>query len=394
MKRIKRSGIFLICGIFCGLAVMAGLFCFFLYAEKYAVSQALRIWGFRTEHTEEAAEEFWEFMSLSEEELALYEEKGKEVFEEAGYSSSGIGFLMQKLRESLFVLGGVCLFFFLLGIFLIRLCMKRERALRTEAKAALFHAEEEKSILRAELSALYERTEIYQANLYHQMKTALTQMQLLLNRMQEQAAREGKEELLSGMHKLEPSIGQMARLLTLLLREHQVSQGKIKYAFTEYFLPDILTEAVEELLEAALEKQNKIEMFCEEEVFIACDHMWLKQSFVTILENAIEHAEEGGVLQVRMIKKREGIAVSVFSPGARLPEEKLYHVFERFYSGGKENGHYGIGMHMAQMVIGQHHGKIGIENTEAPTGVLVSILLPLFSTSASIGSSEEKEHLF
>ena len=53
--------------------------------------------------------------------------------------------------------------------------------------------------------------------------------------------------------------------------------------------------------------------------------------------------------------------LSVENQGISIPGEERSRIFEKFYqSSNSEDGHYGLGLAIAQSIAGQHHSEITV----------------------------------
>ena len=69
---------------------------------------------------------------------------------------------------------------------------------------------------------------------------------------------------------------------------------------------------------------------------------------------------------VRIIPDQKQVRVSIEDQGGGIPENKLEHIFERFYSehpkGEQYGNHSGLGLSIARQIISAHGGEIYAEN--------------------------------
>lgn len=104
----------------------------------------------------------------------------------------------------------------------------------------------------------------------------------------------------------------------------------------------------------------------------------LKQVFLNLLDNAVNHGGEGKKVDVAIKAEADGVHISVRDYGHGIPTGELPHVKEKFYKGSSKNRGTGIGLSVCDEIISRHNGRLEIKN--APDGgCLVTILLPLSS---------------
>lgn len=122
---------------------------------------------------------------------------------------------------------------------------------------------------------------------------------------------------------------------------------------------------------------NNIQMLIEAEddlPSIQCEVNQLKQVFINILKNAIEAMPSGGDIQIYIRRLDSGfVQFRCTDQGCGIPEERLPHLGEPFYS-LKEKG-TGLGLMMCFKIIEEHHGQIAIQS-EIGKGTTVDVMLP------------------
>lgn len=99
------------------------------------------------------------------------------------------------------------------------------------------------------------------------------------------------------------------------------------------------------------------------------------------MSNAAKYTPESGVITVEQFYDAENKlwGFSVNNPGDVIPEEKLSHLFERFYEGEYRRFHTngtGIGLSLTKDLVMLHHGKIEVSST-AEQGNTFSITVPV-----------------
>ncbi|MDQ0218739.1 PAS domain S-box protein [Peribacillus cavernae] len=106
---------------------------------------------------------------------------------------------------------------------------------------------------------------------------------------------------------------------------------------------------------------------------IECDENQLKQVFLNILKNAIESMGSGGQIHIYTKVSKGFVQINVIDYGCGIPEERLKHLGEPFYS-TKEKG-TGLGLMISKKIITEHKGQLLINSTEG-IGTTITVLLP------------------
>lgn len=111
----------------------------------------------------------------------------------------------------------------------------------------------------------------------------------------------------------------------------------------------------------------------EPEPRIECDENQLLQLFINILKNAIEAMPCGGQIETAIRCNADSVSVLVRDHGEGIPQERIAHLGEPFYS-LKEKG-TGLGLMICYKIIEDHRGTIRI-TSEVGQGTTVEITLP------------------
>lgn len=85
-----------------------------------------------------------------------------------------------------------------------------------------------------------------------------------------------------------------------------------------------------------------------------------------LIENAIQYADEGGTITVRLKPKSDMVEISVIDDGPGINEKDLPHIFDRFYraekSRSRDKGGTGLGLAIAKKILELHDQEIHAEN--------------------------------
>ncbi|MDD6089600.1 MAG: HAMP domain-containing sensor histidine kinase [Candidatus Limivicinus sp.] len=104
----------------------------------------------------------------------------------------------------------------------------------------------------------------------------------------------------------------------------------------------------------------------------------LKQVFLNLLDNAMKHGGDGGMVDISLDDDGSFVHIRVRDYGHGIPEGELPHVKEKFYKGSSKNRGTGIGLSVCEEIVTRHGGKLDISNAPGG-GCLVSVSLPMNS---------------
>jgi DNA-binding response OmpR family regulator len=102
---------------------------------------------------------------------------------------------------------------------------------------------------------------------------------------------------------------------------------------------------------------------------------------VNILSNAFKYTPTGGEIRIRVTHNNQQAIIAVKDTGEGIPEDKLPHIFERFYqtpsSLNDRNVGTGIGLDLTRSLVELHHGTIVAHNNTDGKGCEFIVTIPL-----------------
>jgi signal transduction histidine kinase len=104
----------------------------------------------------------------------------------------------------------------------------------------------------------------------------------------------------------------------------------------------------------------------------------LRQVFSILIDNALRYSKQGGTVTLQLERHDSEIVVTVRDTGIGLTEDEARQAFQRFYRGGKAQGHArgtGLGLPVAKAIIEAHKGSITLEGKPGE-GALATVHLP------------------
>lgn len=106
---------------------------------------------------------------------------------------------------------------------------------------------------------------------------------------------------------------------------------------------------------------------------ILADRNQLKQVFFNITKNALEAMQPGGTLRIKSRADDESVYLLFADTGTGIKPEDLLRLFEPYHT-TKPGGH-GLGLMIAQRIMREHGGHLGIESKEG-VGTIVTLQFP------------------
>ncbi len=114
----------------------------------------------------------------------------------------------------------------------------------------------------------------------------------------------------------------------------------------------------------------------EDGIVVTGNRTQLTQLVSILLDNAIRHAA-GHEIGISLKRQGHHAVLSVINDGEEIPQDKLDHLFDRFYrvdeARSSEDRHYGLGLSIAKAVVEKHGGSIGVSCRDGKVRFTASI---------------------
>ena len=118
------------------------------------------------------------------------------------------------------------------------------------------------------------------------------------------------------------------------------------------------------------QKEADVRVQSKDTVYVWADEYKVEQVVRNYLSNALNHLDHERVIDIRIItdEVREKVRISVFNTGARIPEEDLDQIWNKFYKVDKahtrEYGGHGIGLSIVKAIMESFQQEYGVVNYE------------------------------
>ncbi|WP_455587104.1 hybrid sensor histidine kinase/response regulator transcription factor [Bacteroides sp.] len=201
-------------------------------------------------------------------------------------------------------------------------------------------------------------------NITHELLTPLTIISASVDEL--------KREMPAGFQVIDVMNNNTQRLIRLIqqiLEFRKVENGKLQLRVSYGDITSFLERAISAFMPLVRKKKLFVCFDYAEKISGYFDMDKLDKVVYNLLSNAAKYTSEGGQITVRQEYDSESclFTISINNPGEVIPEDKLEHLFDRFYEGEYRKFHTigtGIGMSLTKDLVLLHHGTIKVLSTK------------------------------
>ncbi|WP_264179178.1 cell wall metabolism sensor histidine kinase WalK [Sutcliffiella horikoshii] len=216
------------------------------------------------------------------------------------------------------------------------------------------------------------------ANVSHELRTPISMLQGYSEAIVDDIAGtdEEKKELASVIY--DESL-RMGRLVNDLLDLARMEAGHISLNYEHANIVAFVEKITRKFQGLAKEKSIVLQSHVEDNGVIRMDVDRMEQVMTNLVDNAIRHTGDGGIITIHAKLINDGVKIDVKDSGHGIPEEDLPFVFERFYKADKARTRgragTGLGLAIVKNIIEAHRGTISVHSKENE-GTTFSMYIP------------------
>lgn len=220
--------------------------------------------------------------------------------------------------------------------------------------------------------------ERYVQTLTHELKSPLTAIQAASELLQQPLPDKDRQRFAGNIQqqteRLHQLIEQLLRLSELEQRQHLLETAPLDLAV-------LCQQAIQQRQGRIDQQQWQLQLDLAPSA-LEGDALLLQQSIGHLLDNALDFADCGAVVQLSLQLMPHQAVLTLFNQGPAIPDYALPRLTERFYSlprPGKQQKSTGLGLNFVAEVVKLHQGELQIANMtrDQISGVLVTLRLPL-----------------
>jgi len=216
----------------------------------------------------------------------------------------------------------------------------------------------------------------------HELKTPLTSIKAYVQLLDRKLKLDKQSAEAGFMSKVQDQIEKLNNLITDLLDVSKIENGKLKINKKPTSLENIISNAVETIIQTHDENKVKIKRHgINPDILIPLDEVRIEQVLINFLTNAIKYSPQNNQIIVTTFvdEEKQEVKVSITDFGIGIPDFKQDAVFRKFYRVEESSLQFqgmGIGLFICSEIIKQHHGTIGV-SSKVGEGSTFYFTLPL-----------------
>lgn len=215
------------------------------------------------------------------------------------------------------------------------------------------------------------------SDISHQLKTPLAALSIY-NGILQGEARE-LPEVLEFLRLSEQELDRIETLVQSLLKITKLDAGTVVMDRRPENMAEIMENVRKHFAFRAECEHKEIRLSGSPDSMLACDRTWLTEAVGNIVKNALDHTEEGGLIQIAWKEQASMLRLTVSDNGGGIASEDLYHIFKRFYRSrySKDTQGIGLGLPLAKSVVEAHNGTIEVDSMEGKGTTFVINFMPV-----------------
>jgi two-component system CheB/CheR fusion protein len=218
---------------------------------------------------------------------------------------------------------------------------------------------EEKERENEFMKALLQKKDEFMSIASHELKTPITTTKAslqVLTRLIEK--HEENNVLLLFAKKASQQINKVTWLISDLMDNAKIQAGKMDLNIALFSFQDVIDDCISF-------QTGKHKIIIEDNVknLIEGDKMRVEQVLTNFVNNAIKYSPEGSEVIIKANETDNEVKIEVTDFGIGIPEEKINHVFDRFFrveDKSQQSSGLGLGLYISSEIIKRHGGKYGV----------------------------------
>ncbi len=167
--------------------------------------------------------------------------------------------------------------------------------------------------------------------------------------------------------RIEAAVKNLTEILEDFLSLNKLEENKITPKISTFNLATLINETIEEMkLQAKSGQQIIFKSDTPGELYLTSDAHILKNILYNLVSNAIKYTPENKTIEVKTVKNKQNITISVKDEGIGIPEKEQKNLFQRFFRAENATNikGTGLGLYITKKYLDLLKGTICFESKE------------------------------
>jgi signal transduction histidine kinase len=222
---------------------------------------------------------------------------------------------------------------------------------------------QESSIKQKELERL--RKELI-AWIGHDLQTPLTSISAVIEALADGMVQDPEMEQ-RYFETAKKNISSLSHLIDDMFQMAQIDTGGLELNIESVSISDLISDTVESFTELAKRREITLQGRVSPDLGeVQIDARRINRVLNNLIDNALKHTPDNGLVEVRSNKFNNGIIVEVIDNGGGISQEDIPYIFDLFYRGDisrrSSTSGTGLGLAISKGIIDAHGGEIKVDS--------------------------------
>ena len=223
-----------------------------------------------------------------------------------------------------------------------------------------------------EKSRIDEMRKQFISDVSHELKTPISMIQGYAEGLKENVNTD-KESREYYVDVIMDETEKMDKLVKQLLELMKLEYGRREFNNQKFDITELVSEVIRKSKLLTEERNINVELKYEGPIYVYADDFYIEQVITNYYTNAMKHVEEINnkkliKIEVNVVPEREKVRVTIYNTGAKISEENINKVWNRFYkvdsSRNRETGGTGIGLSLVRAIMNNYNNDYGVVNID------------------------------
>jgi NtrC-family two-component system sensor histidine kinase KinB len=211
----------------------------------------------------------------------------------------------------------------------------------------------------------------------HELRTPVTGMHMAFGLLQERVHFPAESREADLLKTVNEEMQRLMQLINDLLNFSRYQNGLQKLTLAPFDVSELLEESRVRFADQAHEQDTILLVEMQEPLpRLHADKAQLERVLDNLLDNALRHTPQGGLIRLQARRHGERLIVSVEDNGEGIAYGQQARIFEPFVQVGRKKGGAGLGLALCKEIVQLHGGRMGVYSRPAQ-GTQFYMALPL-----------------